>query len=167
MAQRDDRAAEFPWLSLGGRTRLRDLGPDRDGFGAIRTVLVESLPGEPDEQPGRHALVTSLLDTPVQALVPLAESRMSQSGFFGHPTWPLRDGKPPSSDPRGVAAYCRLATIATNVLVLLARHLGAGWELGSLRAALRRVPSGVRAGGPSAVYQILDALRPLVAGSSS
>jgi hypothetical protein len=167
LAQRDDRPAQLPWLSLGGRTRLRDLGPDRDGFGAIRTVLIEWLPGEPDVQPERYALVTSLLDTPVQALVPVAESRMSLSGFFGHPTWPLRDGKPPSSDPRGVAAYCRLATIATNVLVLFARHLGGRWDADSLRESLRAAPSGAPVRGPSAADQVLEALRPLVVAQSS
>jgi hypothetical protein len=162
MAQRDDSPSRVPYLSVSRRTRVRDLGPDRDGFGAVRTIQVEHAAEGAGERPHRHAIVTSLLDAPVRALLPLAASRMSLPAFFGHPSWPLRDGKPPSSDPRGLAAYCRLATIATNVLVLFARHLGGRWTVAGLRDALRAVPSRGPDRAPSAASRLLDALRPLV-----
>jgi hypothetical protein len=165
LGQRDRVAAQIPWIPVSGRTRVCDLGPDRDGFGAVRTVLVKRSVEESDERPEQAAIVTSLLDAPVHALLPLAESRTSLSEFFGHPTWPLRDGKPPSSDPRGLAAYCRLATIATNVLVLFARHLGNS-DVDGLRAALLTDDSRAPDRDSSAAGRILDAIRPLVGSRS-
>ena len=131
------------WQVLGPETRTRDLGLVTVGPAGrpnARIVLVEEPSIVPGAPPDRFALVTSLLDADLATLEVLANRATTLRAFFGHPTWPLRDGKPPSSRHRGMAAYLRLATIAMNVLVLFARELGPPWTPGSVHRALRVVP---------------------------
>ena len=136
-------AERVPWHPVGPDTRVRDLGPVTLGPAArpnARIVLVEHPSVIPDAPPDRLALVTSLLDANLATLVVLADRATTIRSFFGHPTWPLREGKPPSSRRRGMAAYLRLATIAMNILVLFARELGPPWTPARVHRALRVVP---------------------------
>jgi hypothetical protein len=122
-------------LDLGAARAVAD--PRLD----LRTILVErrTAAGSPRD---RFAIVSSLLDDSEAAIVRIAACQARIRDFFGHARWPLGDGKMPSSDPRGNAAYLRLATIATNVLRLFARQMGDEWTLGRLREDLRLIPAG-------------------------
>jgi len=132
-----------PWRVLSEETRVRDLGPATIGPASrpnARVVLVEQpsvVPGAPAD---RSALVTSLLEAAPASLVLLAAQGTTIRSFFSHPSWPLRDGKPPSSRPRGMAAYLGLCTLAMNVLTLFARELGPPWTPRRVHRALRVVP---------------------------
>lgn len=144
-----------PWLNLGPDERVRDLGPWTLGPARrpnVRGVLVERASLVPGAPPHRAAIVTSLLDGDPAALAALASAATTMRSFFGHPSWPLRDGKPPSSRSRGMAAYLRLATLAMNVLELFARELGPPWTRPRLHRALRviRWPSDLRPPRPPA-----------------
>ena len=137
-----DGAVRWTWLDP--ERRALDLGAAPAASApslALRTVLVERPAPAPGLRRERIAVVTSLLDAEAAALVRLAASTATSRAFFGHVRWPIGDGKMPSSDPRGNAAYLRLAAIAMNVLRLFARHLGDEWTLPSLRAHLRLVPA--------------------------
>jgi hypothetical protein len=127
----------------------------------FRTVLIEQQPAdEPALRPDRSALVTSLLEVPPAVLMQLSASQSTIRAFFGHPRWPLGDGKLPSSDPRANAAYLRLAALAVNVLRLFARHLGEGWTLDRVRRALRLVPDPARSPLPPPVAHLLQPMAP-------
>jgi len=143
LAQGPPLPAAQSWVELDGDARILDLGASPDparGGPCLRTLLAERPARGPCLPRERVAIVTSLLDLPPQAVLPLAASICQIAAFYGHPRWPLADGKPPSSDPRGLAAYLRLATIAMNVLRLFARQLGAEWTPSRLHARLRAVP---------------------------
>jgi hypothetical protein len=130
--------ADVDWQNVPGLGSVCDVS---DGA-HFRTVFVQQAPDAPGMDPPRFAMVTSLRETPAAALVPLSASQTAIRPFFGHPRWPLGDGKMPSSGPRGNAAYLLLATIATNVLELFSRQLGEGWNPSRLRHELRAVPPG-------------------------
>ena len=143
LAQRRDSHGGAGWRWLDDDSRVLDLGTERAVDAprlALRTVLVERpalAPGLPRQ---RVALVTSMLDAECGVIDRLAACAATVRQFFDHPRWPLADGKMPSSDPRGNAAYLRLAAIAANVLRLFARHVGAERALPQLRARLRLIP---------------------------
>jgi len=143
LAQRPTPRTARGWTSLSDDCRLLDLGaaPTRPGGRAsLRTLLVERPAPAPGLRPQRLAIVTSLLSEAAPAIVRLSASTSRIRAFYGHPRWPLGDGKLPSSDPRGNAAYLRLCTIAMNVLRLFARHLGEEWTPARLHAQLRLIP---------------------------
>jgi len=154
LAHRSEEHPSLEWRRLGRGLRALDLGVAPATTAArleLRTVLVERPAPAPGLQRERLAVVSSLADEDAAALVRLSSSMTSLRGFFGHPRWPLGDGKLPSGDPRGNAAYLWLATIAMNVLVLFKRHLGEGESLAQIRADLRLIPGqrgGVMAGEP-------------------
>ena len=149
LAQRPGPAAGRDWSWLDPERRILDLGnaPAATASGVVlRTILVEraaALPGLPRE---RFAVVSSLADEAPAGIVRLAASQSTIRAFYGHARWPLGDGKMPSGDVRGVAAYLRLATIAMNVLRLFARHLGDEWTLPRLRDQLRLIDGSSRRG---------------------
>jgi hypothetical protein len=144
LAQRPAPDPQLRWASPDPEHRMLDLGgaPVEDGARpALRTILVERpapAPGQPRE---RLAIVTSVFDGAAAAIVRLAASQTTVRAFFGHPRWPLGDGKMPSSGRRGNEAYLRLAAIAMNVLRLFSRHVGEEGSLARLRRRLRLVPS--------------------------
>ncbi len=130
--------ADVDWQTVPGLGAVCDVS-DGDDF---RAIFVQQPPDAPGMDPARFATITSLKEAPPAALVPLSASQTAIRPFFGHPRWPLGDGKMPSSDPRGNAAYLLLATIATNVLELFSRQLGEGWNPSRLHHELRAVPPG-------------------------
>ncbi|MFP4058167.1 MAG: hypothetical protein ACLF0G_14970 [Candidatus Brocadiia bacterium] len=146
LAHRPPPPRELRWMPLDGASRALDLGTAETPAGELRTVLLERPSPLPALRREREAIVTSMRDAPVPAISRLAASQARIRRFFGHARWPLGDGKMPSSDPRGNAAYLLLATIAMNVLQLFARHLGDGWTLPRVRDRLRFVPRTDRGG---------------------
>ncbi|HUT36943.1 MAG TPA: hypothetical protein VNE39_25900 [Planctomycetota bacterium] len=138
------RPARTPdWAPLDDASRVLDLGaaaPPRAPRRRLRALLVERPASAPGAGRQRLAILTSLADDAAPILVRLAASMTRLRTFFGHASWPLRDGKPPSSDPRGNAAYLRLAAIAMNILRLFARQLGADVTPARLHALLRVTP---------------------------
>jgi len=133
------------WMWLDPERRILDLGsaPAATAPGVtLRTVLVERAAALPGLARERLAVVSSLAEESPAAIVRLAASRSMLRPFLGHPRWPLGDGKMPSGDVRGIAAYLRLATVAMNVLRLFARHLGDEWTLPRLREQLRLIGRG-------------------------
>jgi hypothetical protein len=158
LAQRTEPRRPLRWAELD-EGRLLDLGaePIRPGAStSLRTLLVERPPPAPNLRRERLAIVTSLVEQPAPAILALTASMVGIRAFYGHPRWPFQGGKLPSSDPRGNAAYLRLATIAMNVLRLFARHMGEHGSLSGLHAQLRAIPwdligtmhRRVRPGGP-------------------
>jgi len=132
------------WTWLDDDTRVRDLGTARAADSPrlpLRTVLFERAAVARGLPRQRIAVVTSMEDAECGTLDRLAASAATLRRFFDHGRWPLGDGKMPSSDPRGVAAYLHLAAIALNVLHLFARHVGEERAWPQLRARLRLVPS--------------------------
>jgi len=124
LSHAQNRLEDAEWLVLNPDTRARDLGPTTLGPATrhnARIILLERCSIVPGAPPDRSALVTSLLDADLSTLSVLAAHATTPRSFFGHPTWPLRDGKPPSTRPRGFAAYLRLATIGMNTLALFAQ----------------------------------------------
>jgi len=143
LAHANARLEAAEWQILDPDTRVRDLGWTTLGPASrpnARLILLERASIVPGAPPDRSAVVTSLPDTDPQTLAALASYPTTARSFFGHPTWPLRDGKPPSSRPRGMAAYLRLAAIAMNTLTLFARALGPPWTPGRVHRALRVIP---------------------------
>jgi len=143
LAQRPEPRRRFRWSPLDRDRRVLDLGVAPAAGRRrllLRTVLVERRAPAPGLRRERVAVVTSLLGEPSPAIVRLAASQSRIRAFFGHRRWPLRDGKMPSGGPRGSAAYLRLATIAMNVLLLFARHVGDEGAFARLRDELRIVP---------------------------
>ncbi|MBM4038289.1 MAG: hypothetical protein FJ290_07235 [Planctomycetes bacterium] len=142
LADHPDARAGQRWATLPDATRVLDLGSALSVPGTrqwLRTLLVERPAPTPGARRERLAIVTSLLREPMPVLVRLAASMCRIGPFFGHPRWPFGDGKLPSGDPRGNAAFLRLATIAMNVLRLFARQLGEGWTATRLHARLRAI----------------------------
>jgi len=130
------------WLVLEDGTRALDLGVALAPFTSRhwwRGVLLEQPAPAPNARRRRVAIVTSLLAEPVEALPAIALSGCRIRRFFGHARWPLGDGKMPSGDARGNAAFLRLATMGMNVLRLFARQLGEGWTMARLHARLRAI----------------------------
>ena len=130
------------WSWLDPERRILDLGsaPATTAPGlTLRTILLERAAALPGLARERVALVSSLTEEAPAGIVRLAGSRSMLRPFCGHPRWPLGDGKMPSGDVRGIAAYLRLATMAMNVLRLFARHLGDEWTLPRLREQLRLI----------------------------
>jgi len=143
LAHRPAPGGEPRWAELAADRRLLDLGVARARAAPslpMRTVLVEEPAPAPGAARRRWAVVASMLDEPPGALVRLAASSATIPGLFGRARWPLADGKLPSSDPRGNAAYLRLGALAMNVLRLFARHLGDPWSLARVCAELRALP---------------------------
>jgi hypothetical protein len=143
LAHRPEPRGALRWSRLDDEVRVLDLGvAERGSRGDLpfRTLLVERRARLPGARRDRSAILTSLVDEAPPAIVRLAASGSRIRRFFGHPRWPLGDGKLPSSDPRGNAAYLLLATIGMNVLRLFARHLGGEWTAPRLHAHLRVVP---------------------------
>jgi len=143
LSHAQNRLEDAEWLVLNPDTRARDLGPTTLGPATrhnARIILLERCSIVPGAPPDRSALVTSLLDADLSTLSVLAAHATTPRSFFGHPTWPLRDGKPPSTRPRGFAAYLRLATIGMNTLALFAQSLGPPWTPARLHRALRIIP---------------------------
>ncbi|MBM4034552.1 MAG: hypothetical protein FJ291_22640 [Planctomycetes bacterium] len=141
--QRSAAPAPRRWTELGAGSRALDLGGSLAALGTrhwLRAILVERPAPAPGLRRERLAIATSLLREPVGAVVRLAASMCRIRAFYGHPRWPLGDGKLPSSGPRGNAAWLRLATIAMNALRLFARHLGGEWTPSRLHASLRVIP---------------------------
>jgi hypothetical protein len=141
--QRSQAPAPRRWTELGDTSRALDLGSSPAALGTrhwLRTLLVERPPPAPGLRRERFAIATSLLHEPAPAVVRLAASMCRIRAFYGHPRWPLGDGKLPSSVPRGNAAWLRLATIAMNALRLFTRHLGGDWTPSRLHAAVRVIP---------------------------
>ena len=144
LAQRPGHQPPLQWQGLAPDLRALDLGPAPAAAApglALRTILTERPPPAPGLGRDRVAVVTSLLGEPPGAVVRLATGGPTVRGFFGHRRWPLGDGKMPSADPRGNAAYLLLATMAMNVLRLFARHLGEGHSLAQVRSDLRMISS--------------------------
>ncbi len=142
LADRPDARAGQRWAALPDATRVLDLCSALSVPGSrqwLRTLLVECPAPAPGLRRERCAIVTSLLREPMPVLVRLAASMSRIRPFFGHSRWPLGDGKLPSGEPRGNAAFLRLATIAMNVLRLFARQLGEGWTPARLHARLRAI----------------------------
>jgi len=143
LAQRGEPRGAVQWTQLDAATRALDLGAAPgwpDARTAFRTILTERRSAARRAGRERIAAVTSLLDEPLPAIVQLAASGGRIRDFFGHPRWPLGDGKMPSGDARGNAAYAWLATLAMNILRLFARHLGEGWTPWRVHEELRVVP---------------------------
>lgn len=141
LAHRPEGHRRPEWRRIGLSLRALDLGVAAAARRLeLRTILVERPAPTPGQRRQRIAIVTSLVDEDAAALVRLSSTMTAMRAFFGHPRWPLGDGKMPSADPRGNAAYLWLGTIATNVLRLFARHLGHGESLASVRAGLRVIP---------------------------
>lgn len=137
------RPAGSRWVQLDDIARVLDLGASacpRAPQRWLRAFLVERAAAAPGLGRQRVAILTSLLEEAPPVLVRLAASMCRCKTFFGHGRWPLRDGKLPSSEARGNAAWLRLVTIAMNALRLFARHLGGDWSPARLHAALRVVP---------------------------
>jgi len=153
LAQRDEPRGALRWTPTDSESRLLDLGPSFARPGSsdrFRTILVERGAPAPGARRERLAVVTSLREEPAHALVRLAASGSHIRRFFRHPRWPFGDGKLPSSDSRGSAAFLRLATIAMNVLCLFARQLGAERTPARLHAQLRLLPWDVEGPLPPA-----------------
>ena len=144
LAQRPQPDEELRWASPDPDYRVLDLGTAPHDGGAqpsLRTILVERAAAAPGQPRERLAIVTSMLDSPAATIVRLAASQATIRAFFGHPRWPLGDGKMPSSDLRANEAYLRLAAIGMNVLRLFSIHLGEEWSLARVRRGLRLVSS--------------------------
>jgi len=135
-------AAGARWTAIGSDTRALDLGaalaPCQPRHWA-RAILIERRADPAGPRLERAGIVTSLLHDPIPAIALLSASTSRIRPFFGHPRWPFGDGKLPSGDPRGTAAFLRLATIAMNVLRLFARHLGADCTPGRLHERVRAI----------------------------
>ncbi len=143
LEQRPEHGGRRAWVALDEGGRALDLGAALTPGTTrqwLRTILVERPAPAPGLRRKRFAIVTPLLSVPLYALLHLAASRGRIRQFYGHPRWPLGDGKLPSGNLRGNAAYLRLATIAMNMLRLFARHLGAGGSPSGLHARLRAIP---------------------------
>ena len=151
LAQGPERHGPVRWAAPDPEHRVLDLGAAAGLAGVrqpLRVVLVERAALAPGLRRDRFAIVTSLADEPPASLLPMALYQSTIRGFFGHPRWPLGDGKLPSSGPRGIEAYLHLATIARNVLGLFARHLAEEWSLSRLRDRLRVAPAPLGAAAP-------------------
>lgn len=130
------------WIAIGPDTRALDLGAALAPYHArhwTRAVLIERGGAGTGRPPERLGLATSLLHDPIPALACLSASGSRIRSFFAHPRWPLADGKLPSHDPRGNAAWLRLAAIAANVLRLFARQLAGEWTPARLHERLRAI----------------------------
>jgi len=144
LAQRAGPGEGRQWASPDPEHRVLDLGvaPLEGGSrSGLRTILVERASAAPGQPRERLAVVTSMLDGSAATIVRLSASQAAIRAFFGHPRWPLGDGKMPSGDLRGNEAYLRLAAIAMNVLRLFSRHLGEEWGLARVRRGLRLILS--------------------------
>ncbi len=135
-------AASARWTAIGNGARALDLGAALAPYRArhwARAILIERHADCAEARPERTGIVTTRLHDPTPTIACLSASASRIRPFFGHPRWPLDDGKLPSGDPRGTAAFLRLATIAMNVLRLFARHLGGECTAARLHERLRAI----------------------------